>query len=76
MYHDITGLKFYGTWTRTLEDIFIEQMRKGKPRAYFFTQIKSVQLFNEGKAVEWMDLRVEYENHQSKLNYEIEESAH
>lgn len=72
LYHEITGLKYYTNWTSTLEDIFKEQMKKGRPKVYFYSQIKTMQLYSEGKPVEWMDLKIEYENHEDKMNYEIE----
>lgn len=60
----------------TLRAIFDEERKAGKPRVYFYSQIKEVELYHETQKVDWMDLRVEYENHDRKVTYQIYEDSH
>ena len=59
-----------------MESIYEEERKAGKPRIYFYTQIKSVQIYYQSNKVQWMDLKIEYENHERKVNYEINEVSH
>ena len=59
-----------------MEEIFEEEKKGGKARVYFYTQIRKVELYYESKKVEWMDLKIEYENHDKKVDYEIYEDSH
>ena len=47
-------------------------MKKKQPKVYFLTQVKNIQLYHQGSLVDWMDLRIEYENHDNQVSYEIE----
>lgn len=61
---------------KSLEEIYNNEVSISKPRVYFYTQVRSIELYNNAKLVEWMDLLVEYENHDTKSNYQIEEASH
>lgn len=76
LYHEINGLRYYRKWCETMQSIFQEEKKAGKPKVYFYTQIKQVELYYESKKVEWMDLKIEYEDHDRKVSYDIYEDSH
>lgn len=58
LYHEINGLKYYKNWVETLEEIYHAEMHNVSPRVYFYTQIRSIELYKDAKLVEWMDIVV------------------
>lgn len=71
LYNEINGLKYYENWVRTLDEIYSTSTRNTKPRVYFYTQIRHINLYKGAENIEWLDLVVEYENHSNQISYQI-----